>query len=178
MPSTTTARSATHRNYERITQPDTGWCFPLLTQPSINNLAYVVILSAALDIVGPHVPKGTVLLANILPSLAVKLTMPYAIHYIPYSLIIAWSPSIAVSMVGIITASASSGLGEMSWLMLTSLYHPLSVSAFSSGTGAAGVLGAVSFLAMTSWLGWTMRTSLIILSVGRSSNVYGFTPPL
>ncbi|KAI9591592.1 batten's disease protein Cln3, partial [Syncephalis fuscata] len=144
----------------------------------MNNLAYVVILSAALDIVGPNVPKGAVLLANILPSLFVKLTMPYIIHAIPYNIrilsctllslvamqTIAWSGSIAMSMTGIIIASASSGLGEMSWLMLTSLYHPLSVSAFASGTGAAGVLGAVSFLAMTSWFGWSMRASLMILS--------------
>lgn len=57
----------------------------ILTQSGLfNNVLYVVILSAALDLVGPSVPKGLVLLADVLPSFLVKLTAPYYIHVIPY----------------------------------------------------------------------------------------------
>ncbi|KAG0255116.1 battenin CLN3 protein, partial [Linnemannia exigua] len=50
----------------------------------INNLIYVVILSAAVDLVGANVPKGVVLLADIAPSLVVKMIAPYFVHKIPY----------------------------------------------------------------------------------------------
>ena len=51
----------------------------------INNILYEIILTAALDLVGPSIPKGTVLLASIIPGLATKLIVPYCIHLLPYS---------------------------------------------------------------------------------------------
>lgn len=46
----------------------------------LNNVLYVVILSAALDLVTTQtVPKGLILLANIFPSLIVKLFWAYLI---------------------------------------------------------------------------------------------------
>ena len=50
----------------------------------MNNLLYVVVLSAALDLVGPAVPKGVVLLADVIPSFITKLCAPYFVHKIPY----------------------------------------------------------------------------------------------
>ncbi|KAG7152239.1 Protein btn-1 like protein [Verticillium longisporum] len=52
----------------------------------INNVLYVIILSAAQDLVGSNVPKGVVLLADVLPSFITKLMAPYFIHRVPYSL--------------------------------------------------------------------------------------------
>ncbi|GKT94452.1 protein btn1 [Colletotrichum tofieldiae] len=52
----------------------------------INNVLYVIILSAAQDLVGSSVPKGVVLLADVLPSFFTKLVAPYYIHRVPYSL--------------------------------------------------------------------------------------------
>ena len=51
----------------------------------INNVLYVIVLSAALDLVGPNVPKGVVLLADVIPSFGTKLIAPYFIHMVPYS---------------------------------------------------------------------------------------------
>ena len=64
-----------------------------------------------------------------------------------------------------VLASISSGFGEINYLALTASYHKLEligliffkkkfqkkkcISAFSSGTGAAGVLGSSSYLALT-----------------------------
>ena len=46
----------------------------------LNNAPYVVILSAALDLVAADVPKGVVLMANIAPALLVKAGWPYLVH--------------------------------------------------------------------------------------------------
>lgn len=55
------------------------WVFGL-----INNVLYVIILSAALDLVGPTVPKATVLLADVMPAFLCKLSAPFFVHLIPY----------------------------------------------------------------------------------------------
>ncbi|KAF9584499.1 battenin CLN3 protein [Lunasporangiospora selenospora] len=150
----------------------------ILSIGCINNLIYVVILSAAVDLVGAEVPKvsvgGIVLLADIAPSLTIKMTAPYFIHMVPYYVrvltcvllsfsavvIIALAKTIPVRLGGVMMASLSSGLGELTFLMLSSFYRRQMISAWSSGTGGAGLLGALLFLALTSWIGlsipWTM----------------------
>ncbi|KAI0966096.1 Batten's disease protein Cln3 [Xylaria arbuscula] len=149
------------------------WLFGL-----INNVLYVIILSAAQDLVGPEVPKGLVLLADILPAFLTKLIAPYFIHRVPYSLrilffaaissagmfLIAFAPrddSVAVKMVGVMLASLSSGGGELSFLGLTHYYGHISLAAWGSGTGAAGLVGAGLYVLLTDWLGFSVRTSLL-----------------
>uniref|UniRef100_A0A8H7XS69 Protein BTN n=1 Tax=Psilocybe cubensis TaxID=181762 RepID=A0A8H7XS69_PSICU len=43
----------------------------------INNVLYVIILSAALDLVPPATPKGIIAFCNIAPSLFAKISWPY-----------------------------------------------------------------------------------------------------
>ncbi|KAF9427625.1 battenin CLN3 protein [Podila epigama] len=102
----------------------------------INNLIYVVILSAAVDLVGSTVPK-----------------------------IIALGQTIQTRLVGVMIASLSSGLGELTFLMLSSFYRLQMVSAWSSGTGGAGLLGSLLFLALTSWIGFSIPTTLGVVAV-------------
>lgn len=103
---------------------------------------YVIILTSALDLVGPAVPKATVLLACIIPGLATKILTPYIIHLVPYSLrivifvglatcgmlAVALSPSEATAasiswkIAGIVLANISSGAGEVSFLGLVHFY--------------------------------------------------------
>lgn len=53
---------------------------------TINNILYVVILSAALDLIG-NGPKGIILFVNIAPALLVKVGWPYLVRVIfPYPL--------------------------------------------------------------------------------------------
>lgn len=144
----------------------------------INNVLYVVILSAAQDLVGSEVPKGLVLLADVLPSFATKLIAPYFIDRVPYSiripffafvssagmLILALTPadtSVASKMVGVMLASLSSGGGELSFLGLTHYYGHMSLAAWGSGTGAAGLLGAGLYVLLTDWLGFSVKNSLL-----------------
>ena len=141
----------------------------------------MIILSAALDLVGPSVPKGVVLLADVIPSFITKLLAPYFIHAIPYSvrilifvalsamgmLIIAMTPdytnggTITTKMAGVILASLSSGGGELSFLGLVHYYGPFSLAAWGSGTGGAGLIGAGAYALATTTLGFSVKATLL-----------------
>lgn len=151
----------------------------------INNVLYVIILSAALDLVGPSVPKGVVLLADVVPSFITKLCAPYFIHLVPYPvrivifvalsalgmILIALTPaydatgvsggSISSKLTGVILASLSSGGGELSFLGLTHFYGPFSLAAWGSGTGAAGLVGAGMYALATTSFGFSVKATLL-----------------
>ena len=147
----------------------------------INNVLYVIILSAALDLVGPSTPKGVVLLADVLPSFLTKLCAPYFIHVVPYSvriitfaalstagmLVICFTQSfsdgdsIATKMLGVVLASLSSGAGELSFLGLTHFYGTQSLAAWGSGTGAAGLVGAGAYALATTSMGFSVRATIL-----------------
>lgn len=137
----------------------------------------MIILSAAQDLVG-NLPKGIVLLADVMPSFVTKLIAPYFIHRVPYSvrilifaglstagmLLIALTPatqSVAVKLVGVILASLSSGGGELSFLGLTHYYGHMSLAAWGSGTGGAGLAGAGLYVMLTTWFGFSVKGSLL-----------------
>ncbi|KAJ9060187.1 battenin CLN3 protein [Entomophthora muscae] len=142
----------------------------------INNFTYVVFLSAAEDIVGNSVPKATVLIADIIPSVCVKLVMPYYMHNFSYSariflivfsailslFVVAFGNSLPVQLLGIVVASAGSGLGEITFLALASFYPHDVISPWSSGTGAAGVAGSLAYLALSTWFGLKPSSSLLL----------------
>ncbi|KAI6781450.1 uncharacterized protein J7T54_001412 [Emericellopsis cladophorae] len=124
------------------------WLFGL-----INNVLYVIILSAAQDLVG-SVPKGVVLLADVLPSFLTKLIAPYFIHRIPYNIRVL--VFIALSAVGMLmvalTPPSKSVAVKMAGVVLASL---------SSGGGAAGLVGAGLYVVLTEWWGFSVKDSLL-----------------
>ncbi|KAI0752633.1 batten's disease protein Cln3 [Daedaleopsis nitida] len=147
----------------------------------INNVLYVIILSAALDLVPPSTPKGIIAFCNIFPALVAKLGWPYLLKgRIRYArrligctaisvcgmLVVAIFDSLSMRLLGICLASFSSGLGELTFLQLSTRYHPRSVAGhsvgyFASGTGGAGLVGA--------FLWWELRGLGVRLGVGLSS---------
>ncbi|KAG1737553.1 batten's disease protein Cln3 [Suillus paluster] len=171
----------------------------------VNNVLYVIILSAALDLVPPSTPKGIIAFCNITPALLVKLGWPYFLKgRIRYArriigcctlsfigmLVIALHESLFSRLLGICFASFSSGLGEMSFLQLSTTYsrsaggqsvgsassYGLSYSIlmlldryFASGTGAAGIVGA--------FMWWELRGLGVRTGVGISA-VLPFILPL
>lgn len=91
--------------------------------------------------------------------------MPFLTHQL-----VATSTALAPRLFGIALASFSSGLGEMTFLQRTTCYHSdtyakLAVGWFSSGTGAAGLVGAALWWELRS-LG--VKIGISISSVGRS----------
>ncbi|XP_073695168.1 battenin [Garra rufa] len=176
-----------------------------------NNFAYVVMLSAAHDILqkqesqnsttptpGPNgtnieirngnnndsrydcnpVSTAAVLLADILPTLIIKFTAPFYIHKVPYGyrvlvcfitavvsfLMVSFSSTILMSIFGVVFASISSGLGELSFLALSVFFRRDVLSGWGSGTGAAGVAGAFLYSALTQ-AGLTPQVTLWIMLV-------------
>uniref|UniRef100_A0A915CMG6 Battenin n=1 Tax=Ditylenchus dipsaci TaxID=166011 RepID=A0A915CMG6_9BILA len=185
------------------------WIFGLA-----NNYAYVVMLSAASDIIARqetslphspqaghtnastqqghceerilvktchHLPTGAVLLADILPALLIKLTFPFFMQRIPFGLrhfvvcslqaisylVVSFSNSIYVSLIGVAAASLGSGLGEICYLGLSAHYSKSTISAWSSGTGGAGIIGAMAYAVLTEpkLAGLTPSTALLSMLI-------------
>ncbi|KAF3921371.1 Battenin [Dactylellina cionopaga] len=147
------------------------WLFGL-----INNVLYVIILAAALDLVGPDVPKGVVLLFDVLPSFLTKFFGPYFIHLISYRvriitffllstcgmIVVAFGDSIGWRLFGIAIASLSSGGGEMTFVSMTHFYDHFSLAMWGSGTGGAGIVGGTFYLALSTWIGFSVQTTLML----------------
>ncbi|XP_033826936.1 battenin [Periophthalmus magnuspinnatus] len=121
---------------------------------------------------------AAVLLADILPTLFIKMFAPFVIHKFPYGfrilfcgltaaasfLVVSFSSTLWMSFLGVILASISSGLGELSFLALTVYYSRDVVGGWGSGTGAAGVTGALMYSGLTQ-LGLTPRLTLLIMLI-------------
>lgn len=175
-----------------------------------NNFAYVVMLSAAHDILKKQETQNStahaavtfdnslqsgnssnssrydcnptstaaVLLADILPTLLIKMSAPFVIHKVPYGfrvlfcaltagasfLVVSFSSALWMSIMGVVLASISAGLGELSFLALTVYYSRDVVGGWGSGTGGAGVAGALLYSGLTQ-LGLTPRTTLLVMLV-------------
>ncbi|XP_069033456.1 battenin isoform X2 [Embiotoca jacksoni] len=170
-----------------------------------NNFAYVVMLSAAHDILKTQesqnstastsgtssvdfqtgnssrydcnpVSTAAVLLADILPTLLIKLVAPFVIHKLPYGvrvvfcsvvaatsfLLVSFSSAVWISILGVIFASISSGLGELSFLSLTVFFSRDVLEGWGSGTGGAGVAGSLLYSGFVQ-AGLSPRTTLLIM---------------
>jgi battenin len=141
-----------------------------------NNFCYVVMLTAAEDLIVGY--TGVVLLCDVLPAVLIKLTAPFYMHYIPYNLrvlfivffaclsfqTVAWFNHVSIKMIGIMFGALSSGAGEVTFLAMSSYYKKSTISAWSSGTGGAGIVGAFSYLLLRHWIGLSPRYTLFIVS--------------
>uniref|UniRef100_UPI00358E1256 battenin-like isoform X2 n=1 Tax=Myxine glutinosa TaxID=7769 RepID=UPI00358E1256 len=173
-----------------------------------NNFAYVVMLSAAQDILNKQynstgvsnssdddletlsanspstydcnpISTGAILLADVVPSLILKITAPLFLHHVPYSirvvtcalfssgsfLVVSFSVNVAMSLTGVVFASFSSGLGEVTFLSLSTFFNRHVISGWSSGTGAAGLVGSLTYLGFTQAHISPENTLLIMLVV-------------
>ncbi|KAL7303239.1 battenin [Trichogramma pretiosum] len=151
-----------------------------------NNYGYVVMLSAAHDILALNddptttehkvanattrdcneLSTGAILLADILPSVAVKLIapfLPFMVHArmmvcVTFSaaglLLVSQSGGMQIlAIVGVVITSLSSGLGEVTILSYSHRYTKNVISTWSSGTGGAGIIGAASYILLHELLG-------------------------
>lgn len=103
---------------------------------------------------------GAILLADIIPSFVIKLFSPF----LPYNatwriitsctmsaisfMIVASAATKWIVFLGVAFTSFSSGLGDPTFLALSTKYDKNVISTWSSGTGAAGVIGSISYALM------------------------------
>lgn len=98
---------------------------------------------------------GLVYLADIAPAALAKFSAPFWFPHVSYSvraclaaclmvaalLTVSCGDTLWLQLLGVGFCSLQSGIGEASSLALTSLYHgPSTITAWSSGTGFAGVM--------------------------------------
>ncbi|XP_013411657.1 battenin [Lingula anatina] len=124
------------------------------------------------------VGTGAVLLADIIPVLFIKTIGAFFLKKVPYYcrvmavvafgaasfLTVALSSTIWVSLLGVVFASISEGLGEVTFFQMTAYFDQNVVSAFSSGTGAAGFLGALTYAGLRT-AGVSARNCLFFMLV-------------
>lgn len=167
-----------------------------------NNYGYVVMLSAAHDILnikfgdknstintnGTNIPShtteirscntlstGAILLADILPALAIKMTAPFLPFHVNFQVAICVLYSAAgflmvslstvewLAIAGVVITSLSSGLGEVTMLSYSNQFSNQVISTWSSGTGGAGVIGAISYATLTTIL--SIENTLLIMLI-------------
>mmetsp|Transcript_16195 Transcript_16195/g.27139 ORF Transcript_16195/g.27139 Transcript_16195/m.27139 type:complete len:418 (+) Transcript_16195:273-1526(+) len=123
---------------------------------------------------------GFVYTANVLPSFLVKLTGPYWFHRVPYqtriytaaalmacsfffvSLGQIMDNNLAVQLFGIVLGSVQSGFGEASFLALAAFFPSrLALTAWSSGTGFAGIFGYSWVIIFTVFIGTSFQLATL-----------------
>ncbi|KAJ8301268.1 hypothetical protein KUTeg_020255 [Tegillarca granosa] len=152
-----------------------------------NNFAYVIMLSAANDILeeqthtnhshGHHTPADTgnkssdilecnTISTGVSTNITVFLVKVSAVTLFALSsfLLVAFSKGVWMSVLGVICASISGGLGEVTYMSLASFFQRNVISAYSSGTGGAGLFGALSYAGMTT-AGLSPRNTLLSMIV-------------
>nr|CAD7444752.1 unnamed protein product [Timema bartmani] len=164
-----------------------------------NNYGYVVMLSAAHDILSQNfntntgdtisenvglkantsrdcnpTSTGEILLADILPGLIIKIVAPFFTFNIHARILlvvlleavgfilVAFATADRMALLGVVSTSLGSGLGEVTLLSYSTFFDKNVVSTWSSGTGGAGILGASSYAGLTS-LGLSPSKALLIM---------------
>ncbi|KAI6182863.1 Battenin [Aphelenchoides bicaudatus] len=154
-----------------------------------NNFAYVIMLSAAKDILEPNQSNTTtnatlacaVLLADIVPSLLIKIVSPFVFASIAYNvrhsivlclqalsfIVVASSAGPVMGLFGVVLASLGAGLGDITLLALSSHFHNNVITSWSSGTGGAGIIGALTYAFLTdrNLLNFSPQTALFCMLI-------------
>ncbi|XP_065178700.1 battenin-like isoform X2 [Sycon ciliatum] len=135
---------------------------------TINNMSYVIINSSAKTIADSFHKSDDVSLipwANVAFGFGAKclnafvlvpLGVPYGIRIFVNGVLmlggligIAFAPSFTVAIVAIVVSGSTAGFGENVVLGYLRLYNPDLITAWSSGTGMAGVLGATLYIGLS-----------------------------
>jgi len=144
-----------------------------------NNSSYVIMIAGA-----KHISSGGVALvyiANVVPSFMVKLTLPYwfdlmgyttrlwlcqALMVASFCLVAFGSGNVYLQLTGVALTSLMSGIGEASFLALTHYYNTrTTLTAWSSGTGFAGIFGFAWIVIFNRWLGFGFSTTIMFANV-------------
>jgi battenin len=142
----------------------------------LNNSSYVIMIATAKTI--SEGGTGMVFLANIVPSMLIKLTAPYWFDYVSYERrmmvafscmvcslgIVATSEATVMKLGGVLLGSIQGGLGEASLLAAAGKCDMTGqggcITGFASGTGFAGVFGFLWIFVLNKLMDCSMATTL------------------
>jgi battenin len=141
-----------------------------------NNASYVIMIASAKTI--SEGGTGMVFLANIVPSMLIKLTAPYWFDYVSYERrmlvafacmvcslgMVAASEATVGKLAGVLLGSIQGGLGEASLLAAAGKCDMTGrgrcITGFASGTGFAGIFGFLWKFVLNEWMACSMATTL------------------
>ena len=121
---------------------------------------YSLIIAAAQDILaGTFIQTSMVLIADIGPYFFVTLIAPYFIQKISYFtristvfmsgiigfLMLAFTEQVYWKLIGVGITSFGYGVGEVTFLALTSFYHQTTLCAYSAGTGTGFLIAPLYY---------------------------------
>ncbi|KAL3271610.1 hypothetical protein HHI36_022085 [Cryptolaemus montrouzieri] len=139
-----------------------------------NNFGYVAMLTGAENIIQENTEKkndtlitsrectiqstGIVLLSQLIPATLITFIVPFipmlvhcrmvsclAITIIGFLLVGFTKNSLSIALLGVALVSISCSVGEMTLLQYSAYFSRNTLSTWSSGTGGAGVIGALSY---------------------------------
>lgn len=124
-----------------------------------------------------QMPTSTILIADILPSLLIKLAFPLFLISIRQSLsmtfaILLYSMSFVItgfashqSMVflGVVSGSVSAGLADQTTMSIIPNYKEYALASYSMGSGLSGLICALSYASLSLFLG--LRAILLLMLV-------------
>lgn len=142
-----------------------------------NNAIFVILNAGAAFIVPGGV--GVIYFCNNVPSLLVTITGPYWFHLVSYRnrvilctfafasgvSLVALAEVIWLRLLGILIGSFAQGLGECSMLGLMSYYGRGEVTAWSSGTGFAGIFGYAFKALCVDFCQLSFKTTLLLANL-------------
>lgn len=79
--------------------------------------------------------------------------------------LVAFATNEVLAILGVVITSLSCGLGEPTFLGYSAYFHKNVVSTWSSGTGGAGVFGAISYSLLRSFGLSNQQTLLVMIAV-------------
>ena len=121
---------------------------------------YSLIIAGTQDILaGTYIQTSLVLVANIGPYFLVTLVAPSFMQRIAYFpristvficgitgfITVVFAKKVFWKLIGVGVASIGYGVGEVTFLALSSFYHEIALNAYSSGTGAGFVLAPLYY---------------------------------
>lgn len=128
---------------------------------------------------------AAILLADIIPSFVIKTISPF----LPYNanirvliscmtssisfVVVSFARSDSLVILGVTLTSFAAGLGEPTFLAYSTQFDKNVVSTWSSGTGGAGIFGAVSYSILRA-IGLTTRQTLLLMILVPSLELFTF----
>lgn len=138
-----------------------------------------VAMSASQDILaGTYIPTTTILASHVATMVIVTSSVPWFMQKISYlwrTLIVVFAmasgtivlmtvQNVYVKIAGVSLNALAHGLGEISFLALSSFYGKISVTSFAAGSGVGILIGPIYYTAMTSWWCIPPQMTLAIIS--------------
>ena len=158
----------------------------------INNASFVIFVASAKEIAANSV--ALVYLCASVPSFATRISAPYWFDRVSYKTRmraaavlmglsftgVALAPVQALQFIGVMLTSAQQGLGEATVLSLCTRFGNKGLTAWSSGTGVAGLFGYAWVVVFRTWMGLPFRFVILlanVLTVGYLIAFASMNPP-